>query len=204
MQKGGESMIAKNIKRLRLCAGYSQEQLARKLKISQGAISQWEKGKTIPDTHTLLQMAQIFGVSLDEFTDDSPQRDLDGVVSMRRMSVPIVGEIACGVPITAQENIDGYADLPEGVRADFALRCKGDSMNPTFFDGDLVLIRQQPDVEDGQIAAVGINGEATLKHVYKRGNSLLLTADNPKFPPIVGNGEIVIYGRAIGYTRLFD
>lgn len=152
----------------------------------------------------LLRMAQLFGVSLDEFTDETEHRELDGVVAMRRMSVPIIGEIACGVPITAQENVEGYADLPDGVRADFALRCKGDSMTPTFLDGDLVLIRQQPDVEDGQIAAVGINGEATLKHVYKRTDGLLLTADNPKFPPIVGDGEIVIYGLAIGYTRIFD
>lgn len=197
-------MIGDNIKRLRLGKGYSQEQLARKLDISQGAVSQWEKGKTIPDTPLLLQLAQIFGVSLNAFTDDSPQRDLDGVVAMRKMAVPIIGDIACGTPITAQENIEGYADLPDGVRADFALRCKGDSMTPTFLDGDLVLIRQQPDVEDGQIAAVGINGEATLKHVYKRTDGLLLTADNPKFPPITGDGEIVIYGLVIGYTRIFD
>lgn len=197
-------MISTNIRRLRLGAGYSQEQLARKLNISQGAVSQWEKGRTIPDTPMLLRMAQLFGVSLDEFTDETEHRELDGVVAMRRMSVQIIGEIACGVPITAEQNIDGYADLPDGVRADFALRCKGDSMIPTFLDGDLVLIRQQPDVEDGQIAAVGINGEATLKHVYKRTDGLLLTADNPKFPPIMGNGEIVIYGLAIGYTRLFD
>ena len=198
-------MIAKNIKRLRLGAGYSQEQLARKLNISQGAISQWEKGKTIPDTPLLLQMAQIFGVSLDEFTNDSPQRDLDGVVAMRKMVVPIVGEIACGTPILASENVEGYADLPDGVHADFALRCKGDSMSPLFEDGDLVLIRQQPEVEDGQIAAIGIDGEATLKHVYKNGNGVLLCANNPKYAPITANPEedVKVYGLAVGYVRLF-
>ena len=198
-------MFGKNIKRLRLGAGYSQEQLARKLHISQGAVSQWEQGKTVPDTQTLLQLAQLFGVSLNEFTDNSPQRELDGVVAMRRMAVPIVGEIACGVPITAEQNIDGYADLPDGIHADFALRCRGDSMIPTFNDGDLVLIRQQPEVEDGQIAAISFNGEATLKHVYKHDDGLLLTADNPKFPPIHEKyyANVVIYGLAVGYVRMF-
>lgn len=199
-------MFGKNIKRLRLGAGYSQEQLARKLGISQGAISQWEQGKTVPDTPMLLQLAQIFGVSLNDFADDSPRRDLDGVIVMRKNAAPIIGEVACGTPITAEQNVEGYTDLPDGVHADFALRCKGDSMVPTFADGDLVLIRQQPDVENGQIAAVGIDGEATLKHVYKSASGVILVSDNPNYAPIQTTiGEnVVIYGLAIGYTRIFE
>jgi len=198
-------VIGKNIKRLRKIRGYSQEQLARKLNVTQGAVSHWENGNTLPEAGQLLSLAEIFGVSLDEFTDDSPQRDLDGVVAMRKMIVPIVGEIACGTPILASENVEGYADLPDGIHADFALRCKGDSMSPLFEDGDLVLIRQQPDVEDGQIAAIGINGEATLKHVYKNGNGVLLCANNPKYAPITANPEedVKVYGLAVGYVRLF-
>jgi len=200
-------MIGDNIKRLRLGKGYSQEQLARKLDISQGAVSQWEKGKTIPDTPLLLQLAQIFGVSLNAFTDDSPQRDLDGVVAMRNMAVPIIGDIACGTPITAQENVEGYAQLPEGIHADFALKCRGDSMKPTFNDGDLVLIRKQPEVEDGQIAAVMIDNEATLKRFYRQEDGILLVADNPKFPPLTikneNISEMIVCGLAVGYVRIF-
>lgn len=121
---------------------------------------------------------------------------------MKIRAVPIVGEIACGTPITANENIEGYADLPDGVRADFALKCKGDSMAPTFEDGDLVLIRQQPDVEDGQIAAVNVACEATLKRVYHRPDGLLLVADNPRFPPMSVSEDITIHGMAIGYVRM--
>ena len=199
-------MIGKNIKRLRRERGYSQEQLARKLNVTQGAVSHWEQGSSYPEAAQLLAMAQLFGVSLDTFTDESHHRELDGVVAIRKMNVPIVGEIACGTPITAQENIEGYADTPEGVHADFALRCKGDSMLPLFTDGDLVLIRQQPEVENGQIAAVGISGEATLKHVYRQKTGLLLCAANPKYAPIqtAPDDDVVIYGLAIGYCRMFE
>ena len=118
-----------------------------------------------------------------------------------------VGEIACGTPILADQNITGFSDLPDGVHADFALICKGDSMNPTFVDGDLVLIRQQPEVENGQIAAINIDNETTLKHVYRQESGLLLTADNPAFPPLYvpadSDREIIIHGLAVGYTRIF-
>ena len=200
-------MIGDNIRYLRKRKGYSQTALARKLNINQASVSLWEKGETNPNTATLLELAKIFEVPLDFFMSDEPRRELDSI-SIRRAAVPIVGDIACGTPITAEQNIDGYADLPDGVHADFAIRCKGDSMSPTFQDGDLVLIRQQPEVQNGQIAAVGIGGETTLKHVYRRDDGLLLTADNAAYPPIYvpanSDEEIVIYGLAVGYTRLFD
>lgn len=196
------SDIGKRIAQIRRDRGYSQEQLAEMALLSRITLARYETGAIEPGALALSRLADALGTSTDELLCRADK--LPPFINVVREAVPIVGEIACGVPITAEQNIEGYADLPDGVRADFALRCKGDSMTPTFLDGDLVLIRQQPDVEDGQIAAVGINGEATLKHVYKRTDGLLLTADNPKFPPIMGNGEIVIYGLAIGYTRLFD
>ena len=194
--------IGKRIAQIRRDRGYSQDQLAEMALLSRITLARYETGTIEPGVLALSRIADALGTSTDELLCRTEK--LPPFIKVARESVPIVGEIACGVPITAQENIEGYADLPDGVRADFALRCKGDSMNPTFLDGDLVLIRQQPEVEEGQIAAVGIDGEATLKHVYRRNNSLLLTADNPKYPPIVGDGEIVIYGLAIGYTRIFS
>lgn len=200
-------MIGKNIKRLRRGRGYSQEQLARKLNVTQGAVSHWEQGANTPDTAQLLALARVFDVSLDEFTDDSPLRDLDGLTPIKRDAVPILGNISCGERVTPDTNPEGYADLPDGVHADFALRCKGDSMIPTLQDGDLVLIRQQPGVENGQIAAVDVNGETTLKHVYQQPDGLLLTAENAKFAPVFvpagQDGEIIIHGLAVGYLRLF-
>lgn len=200
-------MIGDNVKYLRKRHGYSQAMLARKLNINQASISLWESGKTNPDTGTLVELAKLFDVSLDFLTSDEPRRELDSI-AIRKNAVPIIGNIACGERVTPDTNPQGFADLPDGVHADFALRCKGDSMTPTLFDGDLVLIRQQPEVENGQIAAVNVNGETTLKHVYRQSHGLLLTADNANFPPVFvpagQDGEIIIHGLAVGYLRLFD
>ena len=200
-------MIGDNVKYLRKLRGYSQSTLARKLNINQASISLWESGKTNPDIGTLLELAKLFDVPLDFFMSEEPRRELDSI-AIRKNAVPIIGSIACGERVTPDTNPDGYLDLPECVHADFALRCKGESMTPTFLDGDYVLIRAQPEVEPGQIAAVNISGETTLKHIYPQQGGLLLTADNAKFPPVFvpagADGEIIIHGLAVGYTRLFD
>ena len=203
LQKGVLSVgIGERIAQKMRDRGLSQNRLARAAQISQSGLSSIISGAVSPKENTLQAIAAALGCTVAELVSGSD------VVPVRPFAVPIVGEIACGVPITAQQNIEGYADIPEGVHADFALRCKGDSMTPTFIDGDLVLIRQQADVEPGQIAAIQIDGEATLKHVYRQDNGLLLTADNPKFPPLFvpfgSEREIIVHGRVIGYTRLFD
>lgn len=200
-------MIGHNIRFFRKQKGYSQEQLARKLGITQGSVSLWEQGKNDPDTKTAIKLAQIFEVPIDSLFSEEPRRDLDSI-RINRGAVPILGNIACGQRITPDATAEGYADLPDGIRADFALRCKGDSMEPTLIDGDLVLIRQQPEVENGQIAAVNIAGETTLKHVYKQDGGILLVADNPSYAPVFApassDEQIIIHGLAVGYTRLFD
>lgn len=188
------------VKELRRQSGMQQKELALRLGVSCPTVSEWEHGKKDPSGKRLVQLSQIFGVDIGTILGYDPV-----FVPIRRGVVPIVGEIACGTPATAEQNITGYADLPEGIHADFALRCTGDSMLPTFRDGDLVLIRQQPEVENGQIAAVGIDGETTLKHVYQQSDGLLLVADNPEYEPIFASAdrEIKIYGLAVGYTRVF-
>lgn len=184
----------------------TQNKLAKAAKISQSGLSSIVSGQVSPREDTLRAIADALGCSFSELLGEQENTSFP-FIPIQARSVPIVGTIACGTPITAEQNIDGYADLPEGVRADFALRCRGDSMYPTFNDGDIVLLRQQPDVEDGQIAAVLINGEATLKHVYHEPDGLLLVADNPAFAPIhvkpTADDYSAIQGRAVGYTRIF-
>ena len=123
---------------------------------------------------------------------------------------PLVGSIACGEPITAEENIEDYVDVPENVQCDFCLRCKGDSMiDAGIHDGDVVYIHIQPEVENGQIAAVRIDGEATLKRVFwdESSQTLTLLAENRNFAPLIYTGPILetvhVEGRAIGYTHWF-
>ena len=88
--------------------------------------------------------------------------------------VPRVGEIACGEPILAEQNIETYDCVPKLWRADFTLACHGDSMEPCIKDGDVVAVRRTPNVENGEIAAVRIDDEATLKHVYRYPDRLVL------------------------------
>ena len=192
--------VGERIQSLLLERGISQNKLAKKAQISQSGLSSIISGSVSPKENTLQAIASALGCTVSELLGVGSA----GFVNLHHASIPIVGEIACGVPITAQENVIGYADLPEGVRADFALKCKGDSMTPTFHDGDFVLIRQQPEVEDGQIAAVDLDGEATLKHVYRQSEGLLLVADNKRYAPIFARDNVRIYGLAVGFTRIFE
>ena len=194
-------LISEIIKDIRRRNYLNQTAFANKLGVTQGTVSQWENGLTRPNLDQLQAISTVFGVSIDSLLNDRP-----AIKAIRRAAIPILGNIACGERITPDLNPEGYADLPEGVRADFALRCNGDSMSPTLIDGDLVLIRNQPEVEPGQIAAVNIAGETTLKHIYPQDNGVLLVADNPAYPPIfaASDEQIIIHGLAVGYTRLFE
>ena len=202
-------MISETIKQIRKTHYLNQTEFANRIGVTQGAVSQWENGLTRPNLDQLRAISAAFNISVSDIVDETeqPRRDLN-TINIRRSAVPILGTIACGQRITPDTTPEGYADLPDGIRADFALRCKGDSMEPTLIDGDLVLIRQQPEVEPGQIAAVSIGDETTLKHVYPQKEGLLLVADNPQYPPIFASvsadEQIVIHGLAVGYTRVFE
>ena len=120
-------------------------------------------------------------------------------------TIPLLGEIACGQPILADENYDEVISVPDYVHADFALRCRGDSMvGARILDGDIVYIRQQPDVEDGEIAAVLIGDEATLKRVYKIPGRLQLRPENPSYPVLeyadAELEQVRILGRAVYFV----
>ena len=195
--------IGRRIAELRRERGYNQDQLAEMAMINRVTLARYETGVIEPGVLALGRIADALGVTTDELLCRTPK--LPPFITMVKDAVPIVGEIACGQPITAQQNIEGYAELPDGVSADFALKCKGDSMTPTFQPGDLVLVRQQPTVDNGQIAAVGIDGEATLKRFYKSADGVVLVADNPAFPPQVypAGSDVQIYGLAVGFVRVW-
>ncbi len=121
---------------------------------------------------------------------------------------PLVGDIACGEPITAEQNVQEYVDVPEGIVCDFCLRCHGDSMiDAGIRDNDVVYIKTQPQVEDGEIAAVRIGDEATLKRVYYDGSTITLVPANSAYRPKSYSGpeldDIQIEGKATGYTHWF-
>lgn len=197
------------LKNIRLERGLSQEEMASLLHTSKQVISRYETGKRSPKISTVAAFASILDIPISALSDD-PSSDPFTIPGIERPSwqrVPVLGAIACGTPILAEENIEEYISVDGHIKCDFLLHCKGDSMSPRLMDGDYVMIRQQPDVEDGQIAAILIDGNATLKHVYHLpGRSgVQLVADNPSFPPMIYTEEtaddVRILGRAVGYQR---
>lgn len=152
-------------------------------------------------------------ITIDESNlDDVPQmfglKKAGGIIPMPVMhSVPLVGTIACGDPILAEQNIEGEVSVPENIHADFALRCQGDSMiNARIYDGDIVYIRQQETVDDGEIAAVLIDDDATLKRVHLYDDHIVLEPENPQYRPIVYWGidmnAVRILGKAVAFTSV--
>lgn len=198
--------VGERIKGIMKEKGISQNQLARLAQLSQSGLSSIINGASSPKENTMKAIAGALGCTVSDLMGEEASIPAN-IVQIIRRAVPLVGEIACGTPILAQENIEGQVDLPEGVRADFALRCKGTSMEPLFRDGDLVLIRQQDDADDGKIAAVLIDNEATLKRIHRIQNGLMLLPENTaEFAPMIYVGEaaanIRILGVAVGYVRM--
>lgn len=194
------------IKKLRTENGYSQEELGKMLGVQRAAVQKWECG-TVKNLkrETIKKLSEIFNVDPSSFIDND-YMSYNNIISFPKMNrIPLVGTIACGTPILATENLDGEVIVPEDINADFALRCEGDSMvDARIMNGDIVYIRQQPTVENGEIAAVLIDEEATLKRVYISNNTITLVACNSKYQPFVYTGEqlnqIRILGKAVGFT----
>lgn len=200
--------IADNIKRLRLAAELSQVELGKIAGVTDKAVSTWESGQKIPRMGAVEKMAAYFGVPKSVILDDAPAAPAipAGFEPLPEMTtIPLVGSIACGTPILAEQNIEARIGVPAAWRADFALTCHGDSMAPKICDGDIVCIRKQQEVENGEIAAVRIGEEATLKRFYRQGDTVLLQAENPTFAPLVYANhqldEIEIEGKAVGFCR---
>ena len=192
--------MSNKIKELRKARHMTQTELGDILGVGKSAISKYEKGRVENlKRSTIAQMAKLFSVSPSYLLgwEDIPS-GFEPIPTMR--TVPVIGEIACGVPALAEQNQIGTAAVPEGISADFALICRGDSMiNARINNGDIVFIRRQPVVENGQIAAVRIGTEATLKRVRFAENQLVLWPENPAYSPIIvtEDMDVEIMGLAV-------
>ncbi len=172
------------VKELRLHKGLSQQELADLCDVHQTAVSQWEKGRTEPDRSTLILLSEIFGVSVDY---------LIGRQTGEKHLIPLLGYVKAGFDADAVEEVLDYVEISAETAANgehFALRIKGDSMEPRFCESDTVIVRRQSDVDSGTVAVVLIGGrEATVKKVIKKGSSLLLVPLNPAYEPLVFTAE---------------
>lgn len=201
--KSNEEVI-KYLNELRKQQKISISELARKVDMSKSTVSQYFNGKLQFPLNRAHDFARALGVT----TDDLLGLDLSKVNPINRLTkIPLLGTIACGDPILADENISGYLSEPTDLLPSgklFYLRAKGQSMEPTIKDGSLVLIRQQPDVEDGEIAAILFmdDDEATLKRIKRAGPTIILMPDNREYEPIIAsnNNPVRILGKAVRVT----
>lgn len=198
------------LKKRRNDLGLTLADVARAVGVSESTVQRWESGNIRSMRYEKLgKLAEVLRVNPAAFMgwDDSADLPSNMEVLDELKKVPLVGQIACGTPILAEQNIEDYIDLPHHIRADYALTCKGDSMiGAGVHDGDVVYIRKQTQVDNGQIAAVLVDSEdATLKRFYYDGKATVtLTAENPAVPPMVFAGEDVERIRVIGLAVAFS
>ena len=190
----------------------SAERLAEKVGVSPATIYRYEKGDiekvpvdVIKDIAKALNTTPAYLMGW-ETSPAAPTIPAGFEPRPKTVKRPLVGDIACGEPITAEQNVQEYVDVPEGIVCDFCLRCHGDSMiDAGIRDNDVVYIKTQPQVEDGEIAAVRIGDEATLKRVYYDGSTITLVPANSAYRPKSYSGpeldDIQIEGKATGYTH---
>lgn len=194
------SSFGEMLKYLRLRANLSQQELAEHVGLERGRVSMYEIGRREPEFEIAERFADYFNVSMDVLLGRSEVGQ--GIVTR---VVPRLGNIACGTPILAEENIEGYDQVPDFIKCDFTLACRGDSMKGArIYDGDIVCVKQQETVESGQIAAIYIEGEAdggtTLKRVRFMDGGVALWPENSAYEPMFFFGEnanrVHILGRA--------
>lgn len=189
------------IKKLRAERGMTQEDVAIGVNVGKSAISMYESGQRSPTFETLEALADFFNVPMAFFLEESLPSN---ILPIRRKRVRLLGPITDGVPIFADEDLETYIAVDYNVKCDFALKVVGDSMiNARINEGDIVFIREQPDVTDGEIAAVIIDDSAALKRVYHIPGGVTLVSENPKYSPMVfaqGNSNSVrIIGKVVAF-----
>lgn len=206
------------ISEYRAAHSLSMEKFAELSGISKAYISMLEKNQTqrgdepSPSFEMYKTVAKTIGIGVDELI-----RTVEGNISLKTtlppnarsipeyVRVPRIGQIACGTPILAEQNIEDYDDVPDYIHCDFTLVCKGDSMiNARIFDGDIVCIKIQPDVNSGEIAAVMVGDEeATLKRVKLFDDHIVLEPENPMYKPLTFWGEEMNNVHIIGKATHF-
>lgn len=208
-----------NIKERRKELGLTLADVAKMVGVTEATVQRWESGNI---KNLRQERIASLAIALDTTPaylmgwEDAPASakpaydifSLPGVSRPPRMvKKPRLGTIACGKPILAVEEAEEYDDVPENIECDFTLRCKGDSMiNARIYDGDTVYIRAQEQVENGEIAAVRIGDEATLKRVYYNGARVILRACNPLYEDLEYEGtqldDIQVMGKAVAFTSM--
>lgn len=201
------------LKKLRENAGYSQYSFAEAFGVAQSTIGNWESGKREPNFDTMQRLADFFGVTIDALLGRESVGGRPSPTQPGSMWIPVLGGVVAGVPIEAVEEILGWEEIDAKTAAQgehFALRVKGDSMAPSLLDGDVVIVRQQPTADTGDIAVVIVNGdEATVKRIKKSPEGLMLIPSNSAYEPMFYSNDqtaqlpVEILGKVVESRRTY-
>lgn len=192
--------------------GLTLEEVGNYVGVSKSTVKKWETGfidnmkrDKIALLAKILKISPLSILGIDENTQDNISSLAKyGIRPIKTKKFPMLGEIACGKPIYCDEDYETYIEASENINADFCLTAKGDSMiNARIFDGDIVFIREQPTVENGEIAAIVIDDSATLKRVYLKSDKIILRPENPIYDDIIYEKEdmnlVRILGKAVAF-----
>ena len=199
--------LGEKIRLLRHQRGMTLEEVGDACGVGKSTVRKWESGQIANMRRDKIALvANALGVTPAYLMgwDESPALPA-GLSPVRKRRIPMIGHVAAGVPIMAEREYEEYEDDTYGISCDYVLRVEGDSMEPRIMDGDVVYVREQPDVDDGQIAVVGVDDSVTLKVVYHIQNGLQLISLNPKYKPMIYNRDntdyLAIIGLAVAYKR---
>lgn len=211
-------MFRIKLKELRENRGLSQYAFAKEMGIAQSTVGSWENGARKPNVDTTKKIAKYFNVPVSVLLDEDDTTATNNDNRTPGIKIPVYGDVAAGIPILAIENYDSddpddWEEISEQMARNgehIALRIKGDSMEPRMRKGDVVIVRLQPDVEDGETAIVRVNGdEATCKKIKKTPQGLTLISTNPIYDPMfftpreVAEKPVVIIGKVVELRAKF-
>ena len=204
--------LYKNIKRRRQQLKMTQTDLALKMGYAdKSMIAKIEKGNVDLPQSKILAFANVLETTPGELMgwdyEAEPTETVDNIYKLDKIKLPMLGKVACGEPIFADEDRESYIKIGTDIGADFCLQCQGDSMiNARIHDGDIVFVKKTDIVENGEIAVVIIDDEATLKRFfyYREQNLVILKPENPKYQDIILTGEQLNQVRVIGRAVAFQ
>lgn len=201
-------MFCERLKKMRIEKNLTQTDIAKMIYISQPAYSKYEMGTASPNPETLKKLAEVLNVSVDYLIGNDVPPERPGYVR-----IPVLGRVAAGIPIDAIEEVIDWEDISAeaaGGGEYFGLQIQGQSMEPKISDGDVVIVRRQPDVDSGDIAVVLVNGnDATVKRIKKSPQGVTLIPSNPAYEPIYYSNEeieslpVTILGKVVELRAKF-